>query len=125
MPAAMGLAACFYSNMARNGSPWRYAFVTLIQAEQRYAQIETECLAGVWACERFERFLCGLGQFKLLTSRALEQQQGPRQHTTEVPACSRDTDAVQRQGGIFAWEDSSCDRCSVTESDQRSTRVLD
>ena len=67
MPAAMGLAACFYSNMTRNRKPVAFCSRTLTQAEQRYAHIEKECLAGVCACERFDRFLCGLGQFKLLT----------------------------------------------------------
>ena len=45
------------------------------------------------------------------TSRALDQQQGHRQHPTEVPAPSHAMDAVQRQGGISPREDSSCVRC--------------
>lgn len=47
------------ATLMQQGQPVAYASKALSQTEQRYAQIEKECLAIVFACEHFDQYIYG------------------------------------------------------------------
>ena len=65
--SSYGLGAVLVQEDNNIKKPLAFTSNTLNPAETRYAQIEKECFASVWACEKFVTYLRGLQQFKLLT----------------------------------------------------------
>ena len=62
-----GLGACLMQEHDGQLHPVAFASRSLTPTEKRWAQIEKECLALVWACEKFSHYLNGLPTFRLIT----------------------------------------------------------
>jgi hypothetical protein len=65
--SSYGLGAVILQRSGDNLVPIAFASRAMSETERRYSQIERECLASAWACEKFRKYLIGLPEFDLWT----------------------------------------------------------
>ena len=61
-----GIGGVLMQKVESKWKPVAFCSRMLTEVERRWAQIEKECLAAVWSCERLQQFLTGL-EFTLQT----------------------------------------------------------
>ncbi len=62
-----GIGGYIFQQHDDGPKPIAFCSRTLTSAETGYSQIDKECLASTWVCERFSQYLTGLEKFKLIT----------------------------------------------------------
>ena len=65
--SSFGLGGVLLQRCQGEFRPVAFCSRQLSKSEKRYAQIEKEALASVWACEKFNKYLIGLPSFQLIT----------------------------------------------------------